>query len=90
MVTKEGLKKAVFTLKSVINNEKAILYVVHDEEDEWQFLSNEIVSVEDMIMVTVGQIVKQDETIQQILNLKKGNEAIRQNQNSKWIVTKSN
>lgn len=43
-----------------------------------------------MIIVTLEQIIEKDTTVQQILNLKKGYEASRQNPNANWVIVKSN
>jgi hypothetical protein len=89
VITKEDSRKAVFTSKKVIDSNKAILYVIHDEENEWQFLTSEIVSAEDLIMLTLEQMLDIDKTVQPILSLKKGYEASRRNQDSSWVIVKS-
>jgi hypothetical protein len=87
MVVRQDLNKAAFTLKSIINRNGAILYVVHDEEDEWQFLNGEPVSVQDMMIVSLQQIIDRDNTISQILDLKMGHKTNRTNAASKWEIT---
>jgi len=89
VITKEKLDNAVFTLKSIISKHTEILYVIHDDDDEWQFLNGEKASLEDMMMVSLGQIMQLDDTITQILNLDIGYEANRTNLSSEWVIHKS-
>ncbi|MCR8559923.1 hypothetical protein KXD93_19890 [Mucilaginibacter sp. BJC16-A38] len=86
---KQDLNKAVFTLKSIINKAGTILYVVHDNEGEWQFLNGEPVSLQDMMIVSLQQIIDIDNTVLQILDLKMGHTANRKNTISKWEITES-
>jgi hypothetical protein len=84
---KQDLNKAVFTLKSIINGDGVILYVIHDNEDEWQFLDGGPVSSRDMMIVSLQQIIGRDSTILEILDLKMGYKANRKNAISKWDIT---
>jgi hypothetical protein len=87
VIIRQDLDKAVFTLKSIVNRQSEILYIVHDQEDEWQFLSGGVASLEDMMIVSLRQIIEIDDTIQQILHLAKGKKANRTNRGSEWVIT---
>ena len=79
------LEKAVFTIKGVINSSMPILYVVHDTDDEWQFLSDGDVFMEDMMIVTMREIIKIDPSVG-LLSLDMGYEAMRNSINVDWII----
>lgn len=89
MIINHSLEKAVFTVKSIIDGDEDVLLVIHDNEDEWQFLSAEDVSYENMMMVTLKQIIVRDNVIEQVLNLPLGYEASRDRVASKWVIIKS-
>jgi len=81
------LTKAVFTVKGIVYDSKSILYVIHDMDDEWQFLSGDNVSMEDMIIVPWKEIIRIDPSISS-LNLEMGYEAFRVTQSSNWAIRK--
>jgi hypothetical protein len=87
-VNNTDLEKAVFTLKGVIKSSMPILYVVHDTDDEWQFLSDGEVSMEDMMIVTMGEITKIDPSVG-LLSLDMGYEAVRKSVNVDWVIRKA-
>jgi hypothetical protein len=82
--------KAVFSTKQVINEGREILFVFHDIEDEWQFLSPDDVSVEDLMIVTLESILNKDYTVNEILNLKPGYKASRKRVGASWEISEIN
>jgi len=89
VITNQDLNKAVFTLKSVINRTDSILYIVHDDDDEWQFLNGHTVSPQDIMIVSLQQVINIDATILQILDLAMGYVANRINLNSEWEISRN-
>lgn len=88
---KESEKTAVFTTKFVIKNNKEITTVYHFKEDStWQFSSSdEVKNFEDVAMIVkLGQIIKNDNSILEIADLPLGYFAYRKSKGDKWIIEK--
>ena len=78
---------AAITLKSIVNEGKPILHVVHDAEDHgWQFLGLEDASEEDVAVVAMSDIVEIDPSVLEIAHIEPGCRAWRKNSGAKWIV----
>ena len=76
---------AVFTLKQIIHSNKPILFVSHNNEDgAWQFLTGENVSVSDVMIVGIEEIVEHDPTLNELFDLPEGWEATRKSVGRKW------
>jgi hypothetical protein len=79
------LDKPVFTTKYVMRKNSPITYVYHDEDGDWQFFGPEAdIKNEDVMVVSLGQIIEHDPTIREIADLPTGAVAIRANQNASW------
>ena len=81
---KDSSKKAVFTCCHIIEQSKPILYIKHDEEGDWQFLCGENHTTEDARIVALQEIINIDPSVSKISNLKRGQTAVRENQESEW------
>lgn len=84
---KDEPNTAVFTCVHVLNKEKSILYVIHDEEGTWQFLCGDNHMESDAKIVSLEEIYKLDKTIGKLSNLKCGKSAIRNDKSSKWVIS---
>jgi len=84
------LSSFVFTLKTIMQGSEPILYVVHDDDDEWQFLSGEESQLQDLMIITLSQLLIRDSTIKFVLDLPLGYEASRVDPISKWVKVKIN
>ena len=80
-----NLNQAVFTTKNILQNNERINLVVHDQDDEWQFLDGNDVSMEDIMIVALKTILEYDDTIKEILNLDKNMYAVR-GETSRWEI----
>lgn len=76
---------ATFTCVHVINKEKPILYVIHDEDGFWQFLCGDNHSDEEARIVSLEEIYKIDKSIERLVNLDYGQSAYRKDKTSDWI-----
>ncbi len=82
-----NLKKVVFTSMQVIVNSMPILYVVHDEDGDWQFLSgHETGDDKDGRIISLGTALNRDNTLKDILWITKGSKAFRKDTNSEWEI----
>jgi hypothetical protein len=87
---KVNLNQAVITSTYIIKEKLPILYVVHEDADEWQFLGGQNVEEKDIMLVSIQNIIDTDETITQILHLPLGSEAMRKDKKSEWRITIQN
>ena len=77
---------ASFIVKQIVYGGKPILYVTHDEDDgAWQFLTDEEAIVDDLIVVSLNEIVKLDPSVNELFNLPTGQYATRKFVGDKWV-----
>jgi hypothetical protein len=81
------LSLAVFSTKQVINWGKVIIYVVHDSDGEWQFLSGDNVTTDDLMIVALGSLLERDPTLNDVLSINPGYEATRDGVAGNWKIT---
>lgn len=83
----EDLNTAVLTTRFVFNDRKPILSVFHHAEDNmWEFLSEEISGCDaDFMVVSLGEMIQLDPSIETLADLPLGKCAIRANVNSQWV-----
>jgi hypothetical protein len=67
-----------------------IIKVVHDEEDDWQFLSSHGADMEKVMLVSLSQILEIDHTLSEIASLPSGKQAVRNDISEKWIISNIN
>ena len=79
-------KQSVFTVKDIVNRNKPILHIVHDNDGEWQFLTGENVLMENILIVTIEQIITIDSSVTSVLNMVRGSEATRIKKESEWRI----
>ncbi len=84
----ENYNQAVFTQKQIFQG-APIFLAVHDEDGEWQFLTGELVTEADMMIVSLGQILKHDDSIKQVLYIPKGTSATRATDKDSWVIEKA-
>jgi len=81
--------KAVFTTKNVVNKNMLITRVYHDNDDEWQFFDDiSTNSNENIMIVSIEQIIGIDSTILDVINLQKGYFAKRSSLEKSWEIEK--
>jgi len=88
---KEILSTAIFTTKYVLDEESPILHVYHFEDGSWQFSgSEEDLGDEEYRLVSLGEILELDGSLDQLGNLEMGFEAVRDSRADKWSIIQSN
>nr|WP_316632742.1 DUF4262 domain-containing protein [uncultured Flavobacterium sp.] len=85
---REPKNLASFTTKHWLNEGKPILRVVHDEDGDWQFLTNDEITTENTIIVALEQLILSDKTLNEIFDLEYGEEAERDFIGDKWVRNK--
>jgi hypothetical protein len=81
----EQRNTSVFTTRHIMKDKQPVLYVCHEEEDgAWQFLPGIALTDEDMMVVSMEEMVKLDPTLNELFNLPIGEIAIREFVGDKW------
>lgn len=77
---------ACFTCCHVLNENKPILYVSHDEDGYWQFLCGGQHRESDVRIVSLADILEIDATMIDLAQLDYGEYAEAEDEKSDWIV----
>jgi hypothetical protein len=80
----ESEKLSTITTNQIMNEKLPILYVYHDIEGDWQFLCGTTNKSEDMILVSLKNIVDHDNSVNELHNLGIGEYAWRESPNDRW------
>lgn len=83
---KDSPNTACFTCCHVLNDNKPILRVSHDEDGYWQFLCGENHKEEEARIVSLATILEIDETMGDLAELDYGEYVEAENETSNWIV----
>jgi hypothetical protein len=75
---------AVITLTRIVDGSQPILYVVHDEDGDWQFLDGGDVSEEDAATVSLRNVCERDPSIKSLADLPLGWAAERVAVDQEW------
>jgi len=87
----ESLGLAVFTTRYVIEQGAPILYVYHCNDGSWQFNGEESsLTDEDYRVISLGEVLAIDDTLNELINMPLGFEALRKTKNDKWEIVSSN
>jgi hypothetical protein len=82
----ETRRTVAVTQRSVVNERRPILYVLRDSvAGQWMFLPDENPHIDIQIMVTIEDILKIDETIRELADLRPGWMATRVQKGQPWI-----
>jgi hypothetical protein len=81
------MDKLVFTSRQIINDRLPILYVIYDNDGDWQFLSSHEKDESDGRVVSYEEIKTLDETLIDLSWLVEGMEARRWNLSSEWVIS---
>jgi len=77
---------AAFVAKQIFKEGKPILRVYHEDDDgSWQFLTEDDVTSDDIMVVCLEEVVKRDQTVNELFNLPTGQMATREFVGAKWV-----
>jgi len=76
-----------FTTRQWLDENKPILRVVHDNDGDWQFLTDDQ-KQEDIKIVALEQLINHDNTLNELFDLEYGEEAERDSIEKKWTRRK--
>jgi hypothetical protein len=74
---------SIFTTRQWLEEHKPILRVVHDHDGDWQFLTGDQIS-EDIRVVSLSEIVRSDQTLNEVFDLEYGEVAERALIGEEW------
>lgn len=84
---REEKNLGVFTTSQFVDQKEPIIRVVHDHDGDWQFLTKDI-DFDNAKLVSIEQMTKRDNTLNEIFDLDYGEEAERDEIGGKWIRNK--
>lgn len=87
---KDPEKLAVITLSRILDGAKPILYVVHDQDGDWQFLDGDDVSEEDAETVSFKRVVDHDPSLRELADLPNNWTAERKAAGQPWTRSPRN
>ena len=79
---------AVFSYTHIINDGKPILYVTHDDENDWQFLCGDNHTIKDAMVIGIKEVFEMDKSIGILAKLPMRMTAERENINVEWKINK--
>jgi len=86
---KDSEDKEVFICKHILQENKPILYVVHDNDGDWQFLCGQKGHKEDnATIVPLGLVVEIDDSMNELSEMPIGIGAARKEVGEKWVPFK--
>lgn len=74
----------VVTQRVIVQKKQPILYVIHDDDGEWQFLADEKLQLDPVVQLSIRDLIAIDSTIIDVAYLKKGWKAWRADKASPW------
>lgn len=81
---------ATIVSKSILDGDKPILLVSHDEDDHgWQFLDGESFEIDHVALVCLSHILEIDPSMAELASLEPGWQAIRSISSAKWVIEKN-
>lgn len=87
---KENLNTAVLTSKYVMNENSPIVYIAHHEDGVWEFWGNEKINEEEILVVSLAQIIKIDQTVLEVSDMEINFNAIREAKDKPWRIVSKN
>lgn len=85
---REAKNLAAFTTIQWIEQNKPIIHVIHDSDGDWQFLTDDEHSTENIKIVALEQIILKDKTLNEVFDLEYGEQAERNFIGDKWVRNK--
>jgi hypothetical protein len=81
------------TQRLVVEKKEPVLFVLHDQDGEWQFLANAkqeefVHQVDQIFEMTLNDLVALDSSLTQVAKLQKGWKATRVDSKSTWNFSK--
>ena len=82
----DDLQIYVFTTRFVMKNNSPITFITHDENGDWQFMSDDDFEENDAMVVSLEEMIWHDSSILEVADLPYEHKAYRINVNTNWIT----
>lgn len=87
MYIKEEIKsKGVLTAKSILSNNAYVSYVIYDEDGDWQFFNELEIEDDDIVLISLEQMLEIDNSLKYLEDVQKGTILFRKDKQSKWEI----
>lgn len=86
---REPKNLTTFTTRQWLQEGKTIVKVIHDNNGDWQFLTDDEISTENIIIVALEQLILKDKTLNELFDLEYGEEAQRKLIGDEWVRNNS-
>ncbi|MCH5203222.1 MAG: hypothetical protein J1F03_00665 [Oscillospiraceae bacterium] len=77
---------AVFTCIHVLNEERPILHVTHDEDGYWQFLCGDNHNEDEAKIIALSEAYELDNSVGNLAEMDYGHSADRKDEKSDWVI----
>jgi hypothetical protein len=74
----------VTTQRSILNKNNDILLAMHDDNGQWEFITDAEPAVDAAVIVTLDEILRMDDSITSLSDLPRGWRARRISRNHAW------
>lgn len=85
---KDDLQIYVFTTRFVMKNNSPITFITHDENGDWQFMSDDDFEEDDAMVVSLEEMIEHDSSISEVADLPYEGKAYRENADLPWEIVK--
>ncbi len=84
--TKEIKEPIAITERPVVARNKPILYVIHDDDGDWEFLSSADSTMVEVFTMPLKEMFDFDKSLKTIIDLPKGWKAMRSDTTKAWEI----
>lgn len=83
----EQKNKSVLTTSYVLTNGSPVIFVLYDEDGDWQLFGEEdVTDDEDAYLVSVDEILEMEPALRKLPDLQPGQAATREKDNTRWFI----
>ncbi|MBF0649821.1 hypothetical protein IR083_13400 [Dysgonomonas sp. GY75] len=83
----EQKNKSVLTTSYVLTNGSPVIFVLYDEDGDWQLFGEEdVTDDEDAYLVSVDEILEMEPALRKLPDLQPGQAATREKDSIRWFI----
>jgi hypothetical protein len=83
----EQKNKSVLTTSYVLTNGSPVIFVLYDEDGDWQLFGEEdVTDDEDAYLVSVDEILEMEPALRKLPDLQPGQAATREKDSTRWFI----
>jgi hypothetical protein len=81
-----NFEDVVFTTNGVIHRGEEILFIAHDDEDNWQFLPALGLPISELAIVTFETLIELDDSLSELPSIPAGKMGKRKAKGNNWEI----